>query len=76
MGMKLLAPPERLIVAADYKPDRKLGQHGASWVRQQVLILADSLSGTGVYLKVGSALRACGYELIAEIHERNLRVCV
>jgi orotidine-5'-phosphate decarboxylase len=43
-------------------------------VKAQVLALADSLHGTGVYLKVNSALRACGYDLIGEIRARGLRV--
>lgn len=62
---------ERLIVSADFKATR--GQ-GREWVREQVLALADSLSGTGVYLKVNSALRACGYGLIQEIKDRGLLV--
>lgn len=68
--MKILLPSDRLIVAADFKPK---APDGIEWVRKQVLTLADSLSGTGVYLKVNSALRACGYGLINEIRERNLR---
>ncbi len=44
------------------------------YVRWKVLKLADSLKGTGVYLKVNSALRACGYDLIGEIQSRGLRV--
>lgn len=69
--MKTLTPVERLIVAADFKPT---GSNGREWVRAQVLALADSLNGTGVYLKVNSALRAAGYGLIDEIHSRGLRV--
>lgn len=80
---KALTPTERLIIAADFKPDPlkfRNSQHylcaGAQrhWVRTQVLALADILEGTGVYLKVNSALRACGYDLIHEIHARGLRV--
>lgn len=69
--MKTLTPAERLIVAADFKPT---GSNGREWVKAQVLALADSLNGTGVYLKVNSALRASGYGLIDEIHSRGLRV--
>mgnify|MGYP000991530566 CR=1 FL=1 len=69
--MKTLTPAERLIVAADFKPT---GSNGREWVKAQVLALADSLNGTGVYLKVNSALRATGYGLIDEIHSRGLRV--
>ena len=75
---RTLTPAERLIVAADFKPDGVI--HNVytptprQWVKQQVLALADSLKGTGVYLKVNSALRACGYDLIDEIRSRGLRV--
>lgn len=69
--MKILTPPERLIVAADFRPTEP--GMGRTWVRDEVLALADSLEGTGVYLKVNSALRACGYGLIDEIRARGLR---
>ena len=69
--MKTLTPAERLIVGADFKPT---APNGREWVRSKVLELADKLKGTGVCLKVNSALRACGYRLIDEIHERGLRV--
>lgn len=69
--MKTLTSAERLIVAADYQPT---APHGREWVRKRVLTLADDLNGTGVYLKVNSALRALGYGLIDEIHARGLRV--
>ncbi len=68
---KTMTPAERLIVAADFEPT---GSNGREWVRTQVLALADNLNGTGVYLKVNSALRVCGYELIGEIKLRGLRV--
>lgn len=74
---KIYTPAERLIVAADFKPKPEecipysLARRS---VRRQVLALADSLKGTGVYLKVNSALRACGYDLIGEIQSRGLRV--
>ncbi|MBU2103947.1 orotidine-5'-phosphate decarboxylase [Patescibacteria group bacterium] len=68
---RTLAPAERLIVAADFKPPAGNGRH---WVESRVLSLADSLKGTGVYLKLNSALRACGYDLIREIQMRDLRV--
>ena len=75
---RILKPEERLIVAADFKPKMiRIGPVGPSsrdWVKTQVLALADSLKGTGVYLKVNSALRACGYDLIGEIQSRGLRV--
>jgi orotidine-5'-phosphate decarboxylase len=68
---KTLTPAERLIVAADFKP---VAPNGKDWVEAQVLSLAFSLKGTGVYLKVNSALRACGYDLIGKIQARGLRV--
>lgn len=64
-----LTPAERLIVAADFK-----GVSGRSEVYTKVLHLADQLAGTGVVLKVNSALRAHGYDLIDEIQARELRV--
>lgn len=67
---KTLSPAERLIVAADFKPT---DGNGRSWMKDQVLKLADSLKKTGVNLKVNSALRACGYDLIGEIRSRGLR---
>ncbi len=67
----LLTPAERLIVAADFKPTDLAEK---DWVKAQVLGLAYSLRGTGVYLKVNSALRVCGYDLIGEIQSRGLRV--
>lgn len=68
---KELTPARRLIVAADFQP----GNHqGVGWVRAQVLELARSLNGTGVCLKVNTALRACGYKLIEEIREFGLMV--
>lgn len=57
-------------MAADFKPTsgRPYG------VRDSVLHLADSLADTGVYLKVNSALRLHGFELIHEIRARGLKV--
>jgi orotidine-5'-phosphate decarboxylase len=66
-----LKPEERLIVAADFIPQNG---EGRSWVRKQVLDLADKLADTGVVIKVNSALRACGYDLIDELHARELKV--
>jgi len=68
---RALTPAERLIVAADFKPSAGEGRES---VRRQVLSLADDLYGTGVYLKVNSALRAGGYGLITEIQSRGLKV--
>ncbi|HEY0964716.1 MAG TPA: orotidine-5'-phosphate decarboxylase [Candidatus Paceibacterota bacterium] len=66
-----LSVAERLIVAADFKPDEEYGVSGA---RKKVLALATKLERTGVTLKVNSVLRACGYTLIDQIHECRLRV--
>ncbi len=85
---KTLTPAERLIIAADFKPPQEeqwiepglysgqstICRSKVSWVKRQVLALADSLKGTGVYIKVNSALRACGYDLIGEIQSCGLRV--
>lgn len=76
MLQKPCTPAERLIVAADFKPHplaTKIGEDAAE-VRGQVLSLARRLKGTGVYLKVNSALRAYGYELIKEIRSYDLKV--
>lgn len=72
--MKTLTPAERLIVAADFNPGPSIGGLGRRWVMSEVLSLANKLKGTSVYLKVNSALRACGYELINLIHCQELRV--
>jgi orotidine-5'-phosphate decarboxylase len=69
--MKTLSPAERLIVAADFKPTTSDAKNS---VRDLVLTLADTLQGTGVYIKVNSALRVCGYGLIDALHARGLRV--
>jgi len=62
---------ERLIISADFrsKKDKKGRDIGG-----QVLDLAVSLQDFGVYIKVNSALRAEGYELIQALHSRGLKV--
>ena len=70
--MKSLKPAERLIVAADFKPDVPDGR--VWWVGRAVRALAAALRETGVCLKVNSALRACGYNLIEEIQVMGLSV--
>jgi len=62
---------ERLIVAADFDP-RMYG--GARGVRKKVLELARELEGSSVCIKINSVLRACGYDLIDEIHMHGLAV--
>ena len=68
---KELKPEECLIVAADYSP-KKFG--GIKGVKEEVVALATKLAGLGVYIKVNSILRALGYGLIDELHERGLKV--
>jgi len=65
-----LAPAERLIVAADYSPEKD----GRAGVHKKVMNLADQLAGTGVLIKVNSSLRALGYDLIDELHDLDLGV--
>ncbi len=78
MRKEELTPAARLIVAADFKPPDDIRVKGnpacRHWIRQQVLRLAIDLRGTGVILKVNSALRASGYDLIGEIHDLGLGV--
>ncbi|MCX6740602.1 MAG: orotidine-5'-phosphate decarboxylase [Candidatus Parcubacteria bacterium] len=64
---------ERLIVAADFELEGNDVQAAIN-VRQKVLQLADALHGTGVIIKVNSILRAGGYSLVEELHERGLKV--
>jgi orotidine-5'-phosphate decarboxylase len=78
--MKTLKSEERLIVAADFKPEADMkfpnimGATRRAWVWNQVIALAEKLEGTGACLKINSALRACGYDLIDEIHACGLLV--
>jgi len=60
---------KHLIVAADFPVDME-----DAAVLDKVIILAESLIGSGVYIKVNSVLRAVGYGLITEIQERGLKV--
>jgi orotidine-5'-phosphate decarboxylase len=66
-----MKPEERLIVAADFDPRKVGGKHG---VIKSVMKLVRQLQGTGVYIKVNSALRAQGYGLIDEMHGEGVRV--
>lgn len=70
--MNELTPAQRLIVAADFRPTEP--DVDGAWAENQVLELADKLQGTGVCLKVNSALRAAGYQLISKIKARGLQV--
>lgn len=68
---QILEPADRLVVAADFKPEQVSGVAG---VRGKVLALASKLEGTGVYIKINSILRSCGYGLIGELHDLGVRV--
>ncbi len=65
-----LKAAERLIIAADFNPTGD-GRESAREVVGQVLELALALEGTGVCLKVNSALRIAGYALIDDIRVRS-----
>jgi len=71
MEWKIETPRDRLIVAADYEPSKEGGIKG---VREKVLSLASQLKDMGIYIKVNSILRACGYDLITHLHDLGLRV--
>src|SRR3989344_585276 len=62
---------ERLVVAADFDTQKHGGIRG---VHAKVLELGTNLRGLGVYIKVNSILRACGYGLIDELHQLGLKV--
>jgi len=70
--MKILKPAERLIVAADFKPSSPAGS--GHEVTTKVIDLAKQLKDTGVYLKIGSALRSSGYGFIEYIKSFGLKV--
>ncbi len=67
---KKLKPEDRLIVAADFSPQKG---EGLVSVSDQVLDLCHKLKNAGVYIKINSALRG-DYGLIETIHELGLRV--
>jgi orotidine-5'-phosphate decarboxylase len=71
MKLKTLSAAQRLIVAAD--PGINEGTSPYE-LEEWVLKFVDSLSETGVSIKVNSVLRACGYSLIRKIQDRGLRV--
>ena len=68
--MKTLELGQRLIIAADYHPD----QYGRRGVKGRVLSSAATFGGLGATIKVNSALRASGYELIDLLHALNVGV--
>lgn len=73
--MRMLTLPQRLVVAADFKPDpTKDPRVAREEARYSVLNLADSLQGLGVWIKVNAVLRAVGYTLIEDLLARGVRV--
>jgi orotidine-5'-phosphate decarboxylase len=71
MDFSIETPADRLIVAADFAPDKVSGIAG---VRSKVMDLAAKLEGTGVCIKINSILRACGYSLIKDFQDLGLKV--
>jgi orotidine-5'-phosphate decarboxylase len=62
---------QHIMVAADADPSKfQSTKHYIKWV----LDLADDLAGTGIILKLNTAIRAAGYGIIQEIKDRNLHV--
>ncbi len=70
--MEGLPGADRLIVAADFKPALEHGRRKE--VEDKVMSLAKSLRDTGVIIKVNSALRSAGYDLITRIRSYGVRV--
>ncbi len=64
---KVLTLAERIIVAADFKGTK-------DEIEKMVLGLVNDLEGTGVIIKVNSALRSCGYGLISRVQSHGLKV--
>ncbi|MBT4277806.1 orotidine-5'-phosphate decarboxylase [Candidatus Falkowbacteria bacterium] len=62
---------DRLIVAADFSPRDYGGRVG---VENEVINLAKTLKGTGVYIKVNSILRSSGYDLILELRDLGVKI--
>ncbi len=71
MRPKNLTPAERLIVAADFEPVSGTDPGSTIWVENQVLGLAIQLQGTGVTIKINSALRAVGARLTRRIKQES-----
>jgi orotidine-5'-phosphate decarboxylase len=65
---KKFTPQERLVVAADFKPDGA----GRQGTHAKLIELARKLKGTGVCIKVNADLRSWGYGLIDEIRSNGL----
>lgn len=62
--MQNLKVEERLIVEAEFEPDHR----GSDGLRDKVLDLCHELKEFGVIIKVETALRAVGYDLIGYMH--------
>lgn len=74
---KALPYPERLIVAFDPTPPLEVRHDPAlliAWLLAAVIEFAEELRGTGVIIKLNAALRALGYQVILELHNRGLKV--
>jgi orotidine-5'-phosphate decarboxylase len=74
MKMKNISPAERLIVAADFKYDENMSGTAKQQMKGKLLNFANNLARTGVYIKINSGLRITGYEIINELHDRDLKV--
>lgn len=74
--MRQMKPEDRIIVAADFEPSSEEGGkiNPTDKVVEQVLSLARELEGTGVYIKVNSALVSDGSKMISNLHDLGLRV--
>ncbi|HYF10543.1 MAG TPA: orotidine 5'-phosphate decarboxylase / HUMPS family protein [Candidatus Paceibacterota bacterium] len=73
MAMRVLLPSQRLCVAADFKPPPTVAPGDRrNYAEKKLLTLADNLTGLGVYLKLNSALRLLGYQILLELHQRGL----
>jgi orotidine-5'-phosphate decarboxylase len=66
-----LKPAQRLIIPTYLKP---VENDGRRWVRAQIIKFATELNQTGVCIEFDSALRACGYDLGDEVHDRGLGI--
>lgn len=73
MEQKILLPSQRLVVAADFMPEDPADvEHASQWMANQAVGLANELEGTGVCLKVESAMRGGNYDLLQRIRRRGL----
>ena len=64
-----LEPARQLIVSPDFRPQDFGGREG---VRKQIMKFAGQIKYTGVYIKLNSAVRAFGYDIIDEVRQLGL----